>query len=144
VTSTRSCGVTWTCRPRLPALTYTVSQRCAEESTKARSLFRWPNGLIPPVTYPVAFSARDGSAIAALFAPAEVEGARHRDDRHHQFATAELRDQGLEDGRRIGTHRRSDGFTVRALVALTRLVAMDSVSDALSFERLDGRSQRRL
>ena len=72
---TKSEEATSTWGPRLPALTKTLGKVSSERSTKVRSAFRWPNGLMPPVTYPVAFSAACGGAIAADFAPAAAARA---------------------------------------------------------------------
>ena len=44
-------------------------------STTVGSRLRWPSGLMPPRTYPVARSAAAGSAIAAFFPPAAAASA---------------------------------------------------------------------
>ncbi len=50
VSRTRSRGSSSSSRPRLPALTKTVSCSSAEASTTVGSGLRWPSGEIPPVT----------------------------------------------------------------------------------------------
>ena len=50
VSRTRSRGSSSSSRPRLPALTKTVSCPSAEASTTVGSRRRWPSGEIPPVT----------------------------------------------------------------------------------------------
>ena len=83
VSAIRSCGRSSICRPRRPALTRIVSQSSADASTTVGSRLRWPSGLIPPTTYPVARSAsRPLGELGALADRAQVELPVGRDDEH--------------------------------------------------------------
>ena len=139
VSSTRSCGRSSICSPRLPALTRIVSQPSALSSTVVGSRFRWPSGLIPPTTYPVVRSASARSASCArLPARAQVELAVGRHDEHAQ-AVRHRRDKRLEELRGVAPEGARHGDRVVAVVDVDAFVLVQAKLDARPLRGLDRR-----